>query len=122
MRPDMTGSRLGLVLIMVLAVGACAQQPSKASPRAATQAARWGVSPYLLVTAENRGYWPQMRKGKLFFWRSTAVIGSNIESQECLDPALMGARLGREQDEQRRSQSALEQGQGSCIPTSVRGC
>jgi hypothetical protein len=118
----MTRSQLALALSMVLAVGACAQQPPKNSPRVAEQAARWGVSPYLLVTAENRGYWPQIREGKVFFCRSAAVIGSNIASEECLDAGLIAGRLGREQDEQRRSQDALQKGQGYCIPTSVLGC
>lgn len=118
----MTGSQLTLVLAMVLAQCACAQQPPKGSPRVAAQAARWGVSPYLLVTAENRGYWPQMREGKVFFCRSTPVIGSSIASEECLDAGLMAGRLGREQDEQRRSEDALEKGHGFCMPTPALSC
>lgn len=118
----MARSQLALVLGMVLAVGACAQQPSKSSPRVAAEAARWGVSPYLLVTAENRGYWPQMREGKVFFCRSAAVIGSNIASEECLDAGLIAGRLGREQDEQRRSQDALEKSGGFCVPTPTVSC
>jgi hypothetical protein len=111
----MTRSQLALVFGMVLAAVACAQQPPKNSPRVAAQAARWGVSPYLLVSAENRGYWPQMREGKVFFCRSEAVIGSNIASEECLDAGVMAGRLGREQDEQRSSQDALEKSHGYCI-------
>lgn len=118
----MTRSQLALALGMILAVGACAQQPHKSSPRVAAEAARWGVSPYLLVTAENRGYWPQMRDGKVFFCSSAAVIGSNIASEECLDAGLIAGRLGREQDEQRRSEDALEKSQGYCIPKPGLGC
>ncbi|HVI04932.1 MAG TPA: hypothetical protein VM711_02415 [Sphingomicrobium sp.] len=118
----MTRSRLALVLSLALAGGACAQQPPKNSSRVAAQAARWGVSPYVLVTAENRGYWPQMREGKVFFCRSAAVIGSNIASEECLDAGLMVGRLGREQDEQRRSQDALQKSEGYCIPKPLVGC
>lgn len=117
MTPDMTRSRLALFVGMILAVavGACAQPPRTNSPRVAAQAAHWGVSPYLLVTAENQGYWPQMRHGKVFFCRSAAIIGSNIPSEECLDAGLIAGRLGREQDEQRRSREALEKTQGYCI-------
>ena len=112
----MKKTQLALVLGTVLAVGACAQQPPKATAaRVASEAAHWGVSPYLLVTAENRGYWPQMRDGKVFFCRSAAVTGSNIASQECLDAGLIAGRLGREQDEERRSQDALQKTQGFCI-------
>lgn len=118
----MSRSQLALMVGMVLAVGACAQQPPKSSPRVAAEAARWGVSPYVLVTAENRGYWPQMRDGKVFFCSSAAQIGSNIPSEECLDAGLIAGRLGREQDEQRRSEDALEKTQGYCIPKSVMGC
>jgi hypothetical protein len=114
----MKKSQLTLLLGMVLAVGACAQHPSKAtSTRVASQAAHWGVSPYLLVTAENRGYWPQMRDGKVYFCKSAAVIGSNIASAECLDAGLIAARLGREQDEERRSRDALEKASGFCLPS-----
>lgn len=118
----MTGSRLSLVLGVVLAVGACAHQPSKDSPRVAAQAARYGVSPYLLVTAENRGYWPQIRHGKTYFCRSSAVTGSEIATEECLDAGLIPARLGREKDEQRRSQDALQESHGFCMPTPVITC
>jgi hypothetical protein len=111
----MTKSQLALVLGLVLALAACAQPTPKDSPRVAAQAARWGVSPYLLVTAENRGYWPQMRDGKVFFCKSAAVTGSNIASAECLDAGLIAGRLGREQDEERRSQDALQKTQGFCM-------
>lgn len=110
------------VLGVISAAGACAQEPPRDSPRIAAQAAQWGVSPYLLVTAENRGYWPQRRDGKVFFCKSAAVIGSNIASEECLDAGLIGARLGREDDETRRSREMLEKGQGYCLPQSVMGC
>lgn len=115
----MTSSQLALVLGVVLAAGACAQQPSKTSPRVAAEAARWAVSPYLLTTAENHGYWPQMRGGKVLFCRSEAVIDSNIPSEECLDAGVIAGRLGREDDEQRRSQDALEQGHGFCPSAST---
>jgi hypothetical protein len=118
----MTRSQLSLILGMVLAVGACAQQPAKDSPRVAAEAARWGVSPYLLVTAENRGYWPQMRHGKVFFCKSAAVTGSEIASEECLDAGLLPARLGREQDEQRRSEDALQRNHGFCTPSPSLAC
>lgn len=111
----MKKSQLTLVLGMALALGACAQQPPKDSQRVVAQAAHWGVSPYLLVTAENRGYWPQMRDGKVYFCKSAAVIGSNIASAECLDAGLIAARLGREQDEERRSQDALQKTHGFCL-------
>jgi hypothetical protein len=117
-----TGSQLSLLLGMVLTVGACAQQPPKDSSRAAAEAARWGVSPYLLVTAENRGYWPQRRHGKVFFCKSAAVTGSEIATEECLDAGLMPARLGREQDEQRRSQEALQRSQSFCMPNPSVSC
>ncbi|MGH8200506.1 MAG: hypothetical protein ACREVO_09120 [Steroidobacteraceae bacterium] len=112
----MTKSQLTLLLGMALALGACAQQPPKDSPRIAAQAAHWGVSPYLLVSAENRGYWPQMRDGKVYFCKSAAVTGSNIASSECLDAGLIASRLGREDDETRRSRDALEKSQGFCLP------
>lgn len=112
----MTKSQLALVLGMGLVVGACAQQPAQKSQRVASQAAYWGVSPYLLVTAENRGYWPQMRNGTVFFCKSAAVIGSNISSTECLDKGLIAGRLGREADEDRRSQDALMRTSGFCLP------
>lgn len=119
----MTRSQLHLVIGMVLAVGACAaQQPRKDSPRVIAQAARYGVSPYLLVTAENRGYWPQTRHGKTYFCRSAAVTGSEIATEECLDAGLIPARLGREQDEQRRSQDALQQNHGFCMPSPTVSC
>jgi len=118
----MTVLQLCLVLGIVLAVGACAQQPPKDSPRVAAEAARWGVSPYLLLTAENRGYWPQKRHGKVFFCRSAEVTGSGIATEECLDAGLLPARLGREQDEQRRSEEALQKNQGFCVPGSVVAC
>jgi hypothetical protein len=115
----MKKSQLALILGTALAVGSCAQQPAKNSQRVAAQAAHWGVSPFLLVTAENRGYWPQTRDGKVFFCKSAAVIGSNIASEECLDSGLIAGRLGREEDEGRRSQNALEKGQGFCIPNGL---
>jgi hypothetical protein len=118
----MTGSQRTLLLGMVLAMGACAQQPAKDSPRVVAEAAHWGVSPYLLVTAENRGYWPQKRDGKVFFCRSAAVIGSNIASEECLDAGLIAGRLGREQDEERRSRDALQQNHGFCMPSAALSC
>lgn len=118
----MKKSQLSLLLGVVLAVGACAQQPPKDSPKVAAQAAHWGVSPYLLVTAENRGYWPQTRNGKVFFCKSAAVIGSNIASEECLDAGLIAGRLGREQDEERRSRDALEQTSGFCLPGHGTAC
>ena len=118
----MKRSQLTLVLGTLLALGACAQQPPKDSPRVVAQAAHWGVSPYLLVTAENRGYWPQMRDGKVFFCKSAAVIGSNIASAECLDAGLIAGRLGREADEERRSRDALEQTSGFCNPSIGNSC
>jgi len=114
--------QLPVALVATLAMGACAQQPAKDSPRVAEQAAQWGVSPYLLVTAENRGYWPQRRDGKVFFCKSAAVTGSNIASEECLDAGLIAGRLGREDDESRRSQEALEKSQGYCLGHGVAGC
>lgn len=117
----MTKSQLTLVLGMALALAACAQQPPKDSSRVIAQAAHWGVSPYLLVTAENRGYWPQMRGGKVFFCKSAAVIGSNIASAECLDSGLIAGRLGREQDEEHRSQDVLEKTSGFCLPSGGGG-
>lgn len=118
----MTGWHLPLVFGMALAVGACAQQPPKDSPKVAAQAARWGVSPYLLVTAENRGYRPQKRHGKTYFCRSAAVTGSEIATEECLDAGLIPARLGREQDEQRRSEEALQNNHGVCMPGGAVSC
>lgn len=118
----MTKSQLALVLGVALAVGACAEQPAQKSQRVASQAAYWGVSPFLLVTAENRGYWPQMRSGKVFFCKSAAVTGSNISSTECLDKGLIAGRLGREADEDRRSQESLERTSGFCLQGALGAC
>lgn len=112
----MRKSQLALLVGAVFAVCGCAQQPVKDSPRVVAQAAHWGVSPYLLVTAENHGYWPQMREGKVAFCKSTASISSNIPSLECLDPKQIIGKLGREEDEERRSRDMLEKGSGLCPP------
>lgn len=111
-KTSLLASFLGIVSV----AGGCAQQPVKDSPRVVAQAAHWGVSPYLLVTAENHGYWPQMHENKVAFCKSSAVVGSNIASLECLDPKQIIGRLGREEDEERRSRDMLEKGSGLCPP------
>ena len=113
----MTKSQLPFVVCMALALGACA--PVRDSGNLAAQAAHYGVSPKLLHTAENHGYWPQISDHKTEFCRSTEVTGSSIGDRECLDPAQMQARLARETDQQSRDQRAMEQNRMACPPTSA---
>lgn len=117
-----TRAQLPFVLCVVLAVGACAQQPSKDSPRLTAQAARYGVSPKLLHSAENGGFWPQMRDGEALFCRATEVTGSDIGEEECLDAAHLQTRLEREADEQRRDQQEMEQNHAACTPSPGTAC
>jgi len=103
--------------IAVLALSGCASV--KGSGSLAAQAAHYGVSPKLLHTAENHGYWPQISDHETRFCRYSEVTGSSIGARECLDPAQMQARLASEADRQNRDQRAMEQSRAACPPTSA---
>ena len=102
---------------MALALSACA--PVQDSGNLTAQAAHYGVSPKLLHTAENHGYWPQISDHKTEFCRSSEVTGSSIEAKECFDPEQMQARLAGEADRQNQDQRAMEQSHAACPPTSA---
>jgi hypothetical protein len=112
-------SAVTLTFMIALLVSACA--PVRDPPTLAAQAARYGVSPSLLRTAENRGFRPQIRDDKTMFCHASEVTGSYIAGQECLDVAQLQTRLARDADEQRQSQEALQQSHGACSPT-ASGC
>jgi hypothetical protein len=113
----MTRLQLPFVACMALALGACAS--TKDSGNLAAQAAHYGVSPTLLHTAENHGYWPQISDHKTQFCRASEVTGSYIAAKECLDPDQMQARLASEADRQNQDQRAMEQTHAACPPTSA---
>lgn len=106
---------------MLFVVGGCAQQPAKTDQKLIARAARYGVSPQLLVMAGNYGYLPETSHGKTLFCRDQESTGSYIADVQCVGPERLQAQLDREArqgSEARRRMERTPAGcAGQCMPT-----
>lgn len=80
-------------ILAALLLGGCAQTPPKNGQTLAEQAAQYGVTPDLLVKADQAGYFPQSHEGKTYFCTQQSQTFSYVARAQCLEPAQMAARL-----------------------------
>ena len=80
-------------ILLALAVGGCAQPSPRNNPTLSAEAARYGVSPDLLVQADRAGYLPEVHGGKTFFCTRQAQTFSYVPKSQCFDPTQMAAQL-----------------------------
>lgn len=82
-----------IVVILALAAGGCAQTPLRNTQTLSADAARYGVSPELLLRARSAGYSPVIRQGETFFCTEQAQTFSYVPKTQCFDKAHVSAQL-----------------------------
>ncbi len=82
-----------LVMTLMFAATGCAQQPVHDSQNLSAEAARYGVSQTLLVSARRAGYSPEIQDGETYFCTEQVQSFSYIPKARCLDAAHMAEQL-----------------------------
>ncbi|MGH7224635.1 MAG: hypothetical protein ACRELF_15535 [Gemmataceae bacterium] len=106
----MSKLQASLCVVMVLAVGGCAQHPVKNG----AQVTRYHVSRAFLRVAENYGYRPTIFNGNVMFCRYDEDLGSYVDKTYCYNTARMTLQLEREGRWGADAQQALEKQSAGC--------
>lgn len=111
----MNTMKLLLILALSVLLGSCAQ-PTFGNTRAITaEAAHFGVSRQLLLSAQSAGYSPRIRHGKTVFCTHQTTF-SYIPRLQCFDTSAMQSRLQQQATFRRSVRTAVR-----AVPASSTG-